>query len=47
MDIPNSSSMDVRFSTRDYCHIRSLFIAYFISNNPLTLVGSIGAYHNS
>ncbi|CAK78523.1 unnamed protein product (macronuclear) [Paramecium tetraurelia] len=46
LGIPTTSSMDVRFSTRDFCHVRSLTVAYFISNNYLTLAGSVGAYHN-
>lgn len=43
MDIPNTSSMNVRFSTRDFCHVRSLLIAYFITNNHLTLAGSVAS----
>lgn len=43
MDIPNTSNMNVRFSTRDFCHVRSLLIAYFISNNHLTLAGSVAS----
>jgi hypothetical protein len=46
MGTPSSNSMDVRFTTRDFCHVRSLLVAYFISNNYLTMAGSVGAYHN-
>ncbi|CAK83469.1 unnamed protein product (macronuclear) [Paramecium tetraurelia] len=47
MGIPTSNSMDVRFLTRDFCHVRSLYVAYFISNNYLTLAGSVGTYYST
>lgn len=46
MGRPTGSAIPIRFLTRDYCHINAIRMAFFITSDYSTIVGTIGASDN-
>lgn len=47
MGIPTGSAMPIRFLTRDRCHINALRMAFIISSDYSTIIGTIGSSGNN